>query len=175
VQKLIENYYHQDLAALRPSSSSWVLCFSGQSICFSQSRSLYLSQCTYPSTENVLFGFLAPILLIFSSVYNFSSAQSGLPFIGIAVECLLSLLTMSRLNRTLYQKQYRNVSEKGRKAFHPNIDFTGQWSEALDFQSVSFCLRGPPKRASTGSYLLWDWFLLPRAISPSLFPVFYTL
>jgi hypothetical protein len=52
----------------------------------------------------VLFGFLTSIPLIFNSVYNFSSAQSGLPFVATAVGCLLSLLTMSLLDRNLYQK-----------------------------------------------------------------------
>jgi hypothetical protein len=67
----------------------------------------------------VLFGFLTSIPLIFSSVYNFSSPKSGLPFIAIAVGCLLSILTMSLLDRALYQKQYQKCITEGRRGVPP--------------------------------------------------------
>jgi len=57
----------------------------------------------------VLYGFLASIPLIFTTVYDFSHAQSGLPFISIAIGCSLSVFTLLLLDRTLYQSQYRKV------------------------------------------------------------------
>jgi hypothetical protein len=67
----------------------------------------------------VLFGFLASIPLIFTTVYDFSHAQSGLPFISIAIGCLISIPTMLLLDRTLYQSQYRRAIEKGQKGLAP--------------------------------------------------------
>lgn len=59
----------------------------------------------------VLFGFLASIPLIFTTVYGFSDSQSGLPFIAIAIGCLLAIPTMMLLDRTLYRKQTRKVGK----------------------------------------------------------------
>lgn len=67
----------------------------------------------------VLFGFLASIPLIFTSVYGFTHAQSGLPFIAIAIGVLLSIPTMMLLDRTLYQKHYRRAMSEGRKGIAP--------------------------------------------------------
>jgi hypothetical protein len=73
----------------------------------------------------VLFGFLASIPVIFGTVYHFSNEQTGLPFIAIAIGCLLSVPTMSLLDRTLYQKQYRKPVEEGRKGVAPEYRLYG--------------------------------------------------
>ncbi|TVY44468.1 Polyamine transporter [Lachnellula occidentalis] len=62
----------------------------------------------------VLFGFLASIPLIFTTVYGFSHAQSGLPFISIAIGCLLSIPTMLLLDRIFYRKAVRKATASGK-------------------------------------------------------------
>jgi hypothetical protein len=73
----------------------------------------------------VLFGFLASIPLIFTSVYGFTHAQSGLPFIAIAIGCLLSIPTMSLLDLVLYQKHYRRAKNENRKGIAPEYRLYG--------------------------------------------------
>ncbi|TVY80748.1 Polyamine transporter [Lachnellula suecica] len=67
----------------------------------------------------VLFGFLASIPLIFTTVYGFSHEQSGLPFLGIGIGCLLSIPTMMLLDRVLYQKEWRKAIDAGQKGVAP--------------------------------------------------------
>ncbi|TVY89796.1 Polyamine transporter [Lachnellula willkommii] len=62
----------------------------------------------------VLFGFLASIPVIFTTVYGFSHAQSGLPFISIAIGCLLSIPTMLLLDRIFYRKAVRKATAAGK-------------------------------------------------------------
>jgi hypothetical protein len=73
----------------------------------------------------VLFGFLASIPLIFTTVYNFTHAQSGLPFLAIAIGVLLSIPTMLLIDRILYQKHYRRAIEEGRKGVAPEYRLYG--------------------------------------------------
>ena len=70
------------------------------------SFTLYLS-----FTSAVLFGFPASIPVIFSTVYNVSHEQTGLPFIAITIGCFMSIPTKSLLDRNLYQGQYRKSFE----------------------------------------------------------------
>ncbi len=73
----------------------------------------------------VLFGFLTSIPLIFETEYGFTHAQSGLPFIAIAIGVLLSIPTMSLLDYALYQKQHRLAISSGRKGVAPEYRLYG--------------------------------------------------
>jgi len=61
----------------------------------------------------VLFGFMSSIPLVFTAVYGFSHAQSGLPFIAIGIGCLLSIPTMLLLDRTFYRKAVLKATASG--------------------------------------------------------------
>jgi hypothetical protein len=55
----------------------------------------------------VLFTFFAAFPYIFSSVYGFSTEQSGLVFLAIGVGCILAIPTALVSDRFIYQKQFR--------------------------------------------------------------------
>jgi hypothetical protein len=67
----------------------------------------------------VLFGFLASIPLVFTSTYNFTHAQTGFPFLAIALGVLLSIPTMLLLDLYLYAPHYRRAVVEGHKGVAP--------------------------------------------------------
>jgi MFS family permease len=64
---------------------------------------------------SVLFGFLPAIPYVFDTVYNFTPEQQGLPFIAIAIGCILGVPTQLALDRFFYQRRYRDSLAQGRK------------------------------------------------------------
>jgi hypothetical protein len=124
----------------------------------------------------ILFRFLTLIPLIFSRVYNFSNAQSGLPFIAIAVGCLLSLLTRSLLGRTLYQqKQHRKCVREERKGIPPEYRLYGAMVGSIGLLISLFWFARTSQKSVHWIVPIMGLVPLPGATSPSLFPVFYTL
>lgn len=67
----------------------------------------------------VLFGLLASIPLVFTTVYGFNDEQAGLPFIAIGIGCILTIPTMLVIDRTMYQRHYKCAIENGRKGIAP--------------------------------------------------------
>lgn len=126
----------------------------------------------------VLFTFFAAFPYIFSSVYGFSTEQSGLVFLAIGVGCVLAIPTVLLSDRFLYLKHYRlshangkngvvapehrlypaMVGSFGLRKFLP-IHPTNCLPTSADysFQQLldSSGLHGPPALMSHGSLLSW--------------------
>lgn len=73
----------------------------------------------------VLFGFLAAVPLVFTTVYGFSDAESGLPFLAIAIGCVLSVPTLFLIDKTMYQKRYSTAISQGHKGLAPEYRLYG--------------------------------------------------
>lgn len=70
-------------------------------------------------TFSVLFAYFAAYPYTFSGLYGFTTWQTGLTFLGIAIGVLLAIMIIMLCDKLIYQKKFAEALRQGQKAAAP--------------------------------------------------------
>lgn len=69
----------------------------------------------------VLYSFFAAYPYVFGEVYHFTTSQSGLTFVGIAIGVILGCISAIVFDQTVYIGKYRRALKAGQHAVVPEV------------------------------------------------------